>query len=79
LFRESIRITFKLGSTVIKEGSFSVARFNEVLDLQELIEVDNIVIEASVQVLEKITNMPSIDFDALYLYTFEDQNAGIRA
>jgi hypothetical protein len=79
LFRENIKVSFKLGSTVIKEGFLPVKSFDQIFDLKEVISIDNIVIEASANVLKVITNMPSIIFQSLDFYTFDDGNAGIRA
>jgi hypothetical protein len=79
LFRENIKVSFKLGSTLIKEGFLPVKSFDQIFDLKEVISIDNIVIEASANVLKVITNMPSIIFQSLDFYTFDDGNAGIRA
>jgi hypothetical protein len=79
LFTENIKISFKLGSTLIKEGFLPVKSFDQIFDLKEVISIDNIVIEASANVLKVITNMPSIIFQSLDFYTFDDGNAGIRA
>ena len=79
LFTENIKITFKSGITVIKEGFFAVKSFDKVLDLKEVISIDNIIIEASANVLKVITNMPSIIFESIEFYTFADGSAGIRA
>jgi len=89
LFKENIKIIFKDEGTPIKEIFFTISGisrdgnlinlFDKLIDLNELIEADEISIEASVKVLKLITNMPSIIFKNIYLYTVDDENEGIRA